>query len=85
MDLFGKHYKIRTPFPKKGAVVLRLHSFNGVSSETGVFPTLFSWSSFIDLSTAYTAHSGTIKKSEWGQGKIHLGSTHLYAVSKQRH
>lgn len=64
MDLFGKHYKIRTPFPKKGAVVLRLHSFNGVSSETGVFPTLFSWSSFIDLSTAYTAHSGTIKKSE---------------------
>ena len=85
MDLFGKHYKIGTPFPKKGAVVLRLHSFNGVSSETGVFPTLFSWSSFIDLSTAFIAHSGTIKRAEWGQGKIHLGSTHLNAVSKQRH
>lgn len=85
MDLFGKHYKIIPPFPKKDAVVLRLHSFNGVSTETGAFPALFSRNNFIDLSIEYTVHSGTIKKSEWGQGKIHLGSTHLNAVSKQRH
>lgn len=37
MDLFGKHYKIIAPFPKKDAAVFRLHSFNGVSAETGAY------------------------------------------------
>lgn len=64
MDLFGKHYKIIAPCLKKDAAVLRLHSFNGVSTETGALLALFSRSSFIDLSTEYTVHSGTINKSE---------------------
>ena len=64
MDLFGKHYKIIAPRPKKDAAVFRLHSFNGVSAETGALLALFSRSSFIDLSTEYTVHSGTINKSE---------------------
>lgn len=85
MDLFGKHYKIIALFPKKDAVVLRLHSFNGVSAETGALPALLSRSSFIDLSTEYTGHSGTINKSEWVQGKTLPASTHKNAVSKQRH
>lgn len=64
MDLFGKHYKIIAPLPKNDAAVFRLHSFNGVSAETGALLALFSRSSFIDLSTEYTVHSGTINKSE---------------------
>lgn len=84
MDVFGKHYKIIALFPRKKAVVLWLHLFNGVSTETGALLALFSRSSFTGLSTEYTVHSGTINKSEWGRGKAHPGPTHLNAVSKQR-
>lgn len=58
---------------------------NSVSTETGALLALLCRSSFIDLSTEYMVHSGTINKSEWGQGKTHVGSTHLNAVGKQRH
>lgn len=84
MDLFGKHYKIIALFPKKDIVVWRLHLLNGVSAETGALLALFPRSSFIGLSTEYTAHSSPINKSGWGQGEAHLGPTHLNAVSKQR-